>query len=68
MSNLVIQLPIFIYTGIINKHCSMPFSFKIIKVVIISYSILIILSRLQTYQIVFLKPYLLIENSYIYWK
>jgi hypothetical protein len=41
-------------------------SFKIIKVATPGYSILIILSRLQTYQIVFLKPYLLIENSYIY--
>jgi hypothetical protein len=29
MSNLVIPLPIFIHTRIINKHDSMPFSFKI---------------------------------------
>jgi hypothetical protein len=53
MSNLVISLPVFIHTGIINKHGSMPFSFRIIKVATLGYSILIISSRLQTYQIGF---------------
>lgn len=50
MSNLVIPLPVIIHTGIINKHDSMPFSFKIIKVATPNYSILTILLRLQTYQ------------------
>ena len=50
MSNLVISLPVLIHTQIINKHGSMPFFFKIVKVAIPGYSISIILSWLQIYQ------------------
>jgi hypothetical protein len=51
MSNLVIPLLVLIHTRIINKHGSMPFSFKIIKVSTPGYYLSIIPSRLQTYQI-----------------
>jgi hypothetical protein len=51
MSNLVIPLPILIYTRIINKYGSILFFFKIVKAGTLGYSISIIPSRLQTYQI-----------------
>jgi hypothetical protein len=80
MSNLVISLPVFIHTGIINKHGSMPFSFRIIKVATLGYSFnnLIKTSNLPNwflqwwdyfgciYEVI--KPHPLIENSYIYFK
>jgi hypothetical protein len=49
MSNLVILLSALILIGIINKHGSIPFSFKISKVVTHGYSTLIIPSRIQIY-------------------
>jgi hypothetical protein len=80
MSNLVIPLPILIHSWIINKHDSMPFVFKIIKVATPNYSISTILLRLQTYQTSFFnggitllylqsnKTLPFIENCYIYFK